>query len=64
MAVELRGGCEPHTTAASQARRPVGGGAERKRSDGDGGRKGGWSLGVGGGGATLAEEHPSAQQWP
>lgn len=40
------------------------GGAERKRSDGDGGRKGGWSLGVGGGGATLAEEHPSAQQWP
>lgn len=63
MAVELRGGCEPHTTAASQARRPVGG-AERKRSDGDGGSKGGWSLGVGGGGATLAEEHPSAQQWP
>lgn len=30
MAVELRGGCEPHTTAASQARRLVEGGQRGK----------------------------------
>lgn len=46
MAVELRGGCEPHTTAASQARRLVEGGQRGKEvMEMEGGKEGGrWVL--------------------
>lgn len=56
MAVELRGGCEPHTTAASQARRLVEGGQRGKEvMEMEGGKEGGrwWWWGHPGRGAPL-----------